>query len=97
MTERIIKAFEVEDVQYDGPQDETYSLEHYDALCKDVIYCRLPSLRWPTYGVCKKEPTPASGEYLQGTEAIKRRYEHVSLALNAVSDKVFDNRLKEAC
>ena len=97
VTERIIKAFEAENVQYDGPQDETYSLEHYDALCKDVIYCRLPSLRWPTYGVCKKEPTPASGEYLQGTEAIKRRYEHVSLALNAVSDKVFDNRLKEAC
>ena len=97
VTERIIKAFEVEDVQYDGPQDETYSLEHYDALCKDVIYCRLPSLRWPTYEVCKKEPTPASGEYLQGTEAIKRRYEHVSLVLNAVSDKVSDNRLKEAC
>ena len=47
--------------------------------------------------MCKKAGVSASGEYLQGTEAIKRRYEHVSLALNAVSDKVSDNRLKEAC
>ena len=90
VTERIIKAFEANSPKYDGPLDERYSLDKYDSLCKDVIYGRLPSLRWPTCIESKPCSQPSSsGEYLQGCEVIKQRYEHVSSVLN--------NNVKEAC
>lgn len=89
VTERIIKAFEANAPQYDGPLDEQYSLDKYDFLCKEVIYGRLPLLRWPTCADNQSHRQQSAGEYLQGAEVIKQRYEHVSNVLNT--------NVKEAC
>lgn len=89
VTERIIKAFEANAPQYDGPLDEQYSLDKYDSLCKEVIYGRLPLLRWPTCADNQSHRQQSAGEYLQGAEVIKQRYEHVSNVLNT--------NVKEAC
>lgn len=89
VTERIIKAFEANAPQYDGPLDEQYSLDKYDSLCKEVIYGRLPLLRWPTCADNQSHRQQSAGEYLQGAEVIKKRYEHVSNVLNT--------NVKEAC
>ena len=89
VTERIIKAFEANAPQYDGPLDEKYSLDKYDSLCKEVIYGHLPLLRWPTCADNQSHRQQSAGEYLQGAEVIKQRYEHVSNVLNT--------NVKEAC
>lgn len=84
VTDRIIKAFNDCNPKYDGEYDEVYNLNNYDSLCKDVIFGRIPSLHWPTAHTSKT--APVTGEYLQGSADIKKRYESVSTALNEGSE-----------
>ena len=80
ITDKIIKAFNDTNPKYDGTWDEVYNLSNYDSLCKDVIFCRIPSLHWPT--AHKAPPTHVgTGEYLQGSEELKKRYANVSAAM----------------
>ena len=82
VTSQIIRDFEALNPVYDVRSDERYNAANYDRLCRDVIYGRLPKLQWP---VISQNPQPRAegGEYLQGSERLRQRYQAVSAVLES--------------